>query len=614
METWQRTIRCGELRAEHVGQIVTLNGWAHSVRDHGDLVFIDLRDRTGLIQLRADESESGEITHQAAAIKPEYVLSITGEVRHRTPGMENPKIATGEVEVEIQRLEVLNTCKQPLPFQVGDETQMTQVSEELRVKYRYLDLRRPPMQEMLELRHKAVTLIRNYMNRNGFLEIETPIITKSTPEGARDYLVPYRLEPGYFYALPQSPQQYKQLLMVAGCERYYQIAKCFRDEAQRADRQPEFTQLDLEMSFCSQEDVIQLAEGLVIEIIETLSNKKLGSKPFTRLTYDESMRRFGTDKPDLRFGLELVDLGAPLKGTQLGVFQSTLDSGGEVKALRFPGGGSMSRKEIDDLTAFAKEFGAKGLAYILVESAGSGDPGVQTFPVGDMQVRGPIAKFLSEEELEGILRLTEAESGDLIAFVADQPKTVANVLGRLRTEVGRRLNLTDPNVLHFAWVLDFPLVDWNEEEKRWEPTHHMFTMPHTQDLPLLDSDPGKVRSQCYDIVVNGMEWASGSIRIHRADIQQKVFGILGIPEDVQRERFGHMLDAFQYGAPPHGGIAPGIDRLLMRMLDTDNIREVMAFPKMGGGADPMMGSPSPVDDEQLRELGLRVAPRPAKET
>ena len=611
LEAWQRTIRCGELRAEHVGQIVTLNGWAHSVRDHGDLVFIDLRDRTGLIQLRADESESGEITHQAAAIRPEYVLSITGEVRHRALGMENPKIDTGEVEVEIQRLEVLNTCKQPLPFQVSDEAQMAQVGEELRVKYRYLDLRRAPMQEMLELRHKAVTLIRDYMNRHEFLEIETPIITKSTPEGARDYLVPYRLEPGWFYALPQSPQQYKQLLMVGGCERYYQIAKCFRDEAQRADRQPEFTQLDLEMSFCSQEDVVQLAEGLVIELIETLSSKRLGSKPFTRLTYDESMRRFGTDKPDLRFGLELIDLGETLKDTQLGVFKSTLDSAGEVKAIRYPRGGSLSRKEIDDLTVFAKEFGAKGLAYLLVESPDSADPNLQTFPAGNLHVRGPIAKFLSPEELAGIVRLAEAEAGDLVAFVADQPKVVANVLGRLRNEIGRRLNLADPKVLHFCWVLDFPLVEWNEDEKRWDASHHPFTMPHSQDLPLLDTDPGRVRAQCYDIVVNGMEWASGSIRIHRADIQAKVFALLGIPEEVQRERFGHILDAFQYGAPPHGGIAPGIDRLLMVMRDTENIREVMAFPKMGGGADPMMGAPSPVDEAQLKELGLQVA-RPPK--
>jgi aspartyl-tRNA synthetase len=606
LESWQRTIFCGAPRAEHIGRIVTLNGWVNSVRDHGDLVFIDLRDRTGIVQVRADASESAEMVRLASSVRPEYSISVTGEVRRRMEGMENPNLATGEVEVHIQNMIILNPSRQPLPFQLSDETQMASVNEELRLKYRYLDLRRPKMQAMLKLRHDVVNLIRDYLNRHDFLEIETPIITKSTPEGARDYLVPYRLEAGLFYALPQSPQQYKQLLMVAGCERYYQIARCFRDEAQRADRQPEFTQLDLEMSYVTQEDILQITEGLTIEIIQKLSSKRLGSVPFTRLTYDESMRRFGNDKPDLRFGLELIDLGEILSHTECGVFKSALASGGQVKALRYPQGASLSRKEIDDLTVFAKNFGAKGLAYLLVEKPGTGDASIQRIKAGELMVRGPIGKFLTEEELIGILRASEAQPGDLVAFCADKSEVVANVLGRLRNEIGKRLQLADPNVLHFCWITDFPLVEWNEEEKRWDAMHHPFTMPHPEDIEFMEKDPAKVRAVCYDLVCNGTEWASGSIRIHRSDIQRKVFDLLGISEDVQKERFGHMLEAFQYGAPPHGGIAPGIDRLLMFLMDTDNIREVIAFPKIGGGSDPLMDAPSPVDDKQLEELHLQV--------
>ncbi len=606
MESWQRTIYCGAPRAEHIGQIVTLNGWANSVRDHGDLVFIDLRDRTGMVQVRADASESADMVLLASSVRPECSVSVTGEIKRRMDGMENPNLATGDVEVHIHNMIILNPSRQPLPFQLSDETQMASVNEELRLKYRYLDLRRPKMQAMLKLRHDVVNLIREYLNRHGFLEIETPIITKSTPEGARDYLVPYRLEAGLFYALPQSPQQYKQLLMVAGCERYYQIARCFRDEAQRADRQPEFTQLDLEMSYVTQEDILQITEGLTIEIIQKLSSKRLGSVPFTRLTYDESMRRFGNDKPDLRFGLELIDLGDILSKTECGVFKSALASGGQVKALRYPQGASLSRKEIDDLTVFAKNFGAKGLAYLLVENLGTGGASIQRIKAGELMVRGPIGKFLTEEELIGILRACEAQPGDLVAFSADKSEVVANVLGRLRNEIGKRLQLADPNVLHFCWITDFPLVEWNEEEKRWDAMHHPFTMPHPEDIEFMERDPAKVRAVCYDLVCNGTEWASGSIRIHRSDIQRKVFDLLGISEEVQRERFGHMLEAFQYGAPPHGGIAPGIDRLLMFLMDTDNIREVIAFPKIGGGSDPLMDAPSPVDDKQLEELHLQV--------
>ncbi len=606
MESWQRTIYCGAPRAEHIGQIVTLNGWANSVRDHGDLVFIDLRDRTGMVQVRADASESAEMVLLASSVRPECSISATGEIRRRMDGMENPNLATGDVEVHIQNMIILNPSRQPLPFQLSDEAQMASVNEELRLKYRYLDLRRPKMQAMLKLRHDVINLIREYLNRHDFLEIETPIITKSTPEGARDYLVPYRLEAGLFYALPQSPQQYKQLLMVAGCERYYQIARCFRDEAQRADRQPEFTQLDLEMSYVTQEDILQITEGLTIEIIQKLSSKRLGSVPFTRLTYDESMRRFGNDKPDLRFGLELIDLGEILSKTECGVFKSALASGGKVKALRYPQGASLSRKEIDDLTVFAKNFGAKGLAYLLVEKPGTGDASIQRIKAGELMVRGPIGKFLTEEELIGILRASEAQPGDLVAFCADMSEVVANVLGRLRNEIGKRLQLADPKVLHFCWITDFPLVEWNEEEKRWDAMHHPFTMPHPEDIEFMERAPARVRAVCYDLVCNGTEWASGSIRIHRSDIQRKVFDLLGISEEVQMERFGHMLDAFQYGAPPHGGIAPGIDRLLMFLMDTDNIREVIAFPKIGGGSDPLMDAPSPVDDKQLEELHLQV--------
>ncbi|MDW8209188.1 MAG: aspartate--tRNA ligase [Chloroherpetonaceae bacterium] len=595
MSDWKRSIYCGELRPEHVGQEVMLNGWVHRHRTFGDLVFVDLRDRTGLVQVVVDRNRVPDLIALANSLRSEYVLAVRGTVERRQPGTENPGLATGTVEVAASDIQVLNTARL-LPFQLADEAGMQQVDETLRVKYRYLDLRRPRMYRMLELRHRAVKLIRDYLSDRGFLEIETPIFTKSTPEGARDYLVPYRLEPGKFYALPQSPQQYKQLLMVAGVERYFQIARCFRDEAQRADRQPEFTQLDVEMSFVTQEDVLELIEGVTTYVVEQLSDKQM-LRPFPRLTYDEAMRRFGNDKPDLRFGLELVDLSDALRGSEFGVFQAALQAGGQVRAVRYPGGAALSRKEVDVLTEFCKEFGAKGLATIAVN---------ELHPQG---VKSAIARFLSETQIQQVLDVCESQVGDLICIVADpKPAVVASVLSRLRLEIGRRLGLRDPGKLYFCFITDFPLVQWNEEEGRWEAEHHPFTSPYPDHLPYFDTDPSKIRAQCYDLVCNGQESASGSIRIHQADVQARVFDLLGIPAEKQQERFGHMLEAFSYGAPPHGGFAAGIDRLIMNLLDEANIREVMAFPKMGLGYDPMMDAPSFVEEAQLQELGLRIVP------
>jgi aspartyl-tRNA synthetase len=596
VNNWKRTEHCGTMRSSDIDREVVLNGWAHRQRDFGDLVFIDLRDRTGIVQIVVDKKDAPELVATANSLRSEFVLSVRGVVRARRPGTENANLSTGEIEVSATGLEILNASR-GLPFQVSDEDQMRLVDETLRVKYRYLDLRRPAMYSMLELRHRAIKRIRDYMDSQTFIEIETPLFTKSTPEGARDYLVPYRLEPGLFYALPQSPQQYKQLLMVAGCERYFQIARCFRDEAQRADRLPEFTQLDVEMSFVEQEDVLQLIEGMTIDVVEHLSDKSL-PKPFPRLTWDEALSRFGSDKPDMRFGLELVDLCDIVRPAGFAVFESALANGGQVKAVRYPGGGSLSRKEVDDLGKFCLEFGAKGLATISV---------TQIDPV---EVKSPLSKFLNAEQIQSILTAVEAEAGDLICIIADpKPAVVANVLGRLRLEIGRRKGLRDPNVLQFVLVTDFPLVQWNEEERRWDAEHHPFTMPYEEHLAYFDTDPAKIRAQCYDLVCNGQESGSGSIRIHRADIQTRVFDLLGISREVQQERFAHILEAFSYGAPPHGGFATGIDRLLMNLLDEPNIREVIAFPKMGFGYDPMMDAPSRVDDAQLQELGLRIVPR-----
>ncbi|HEY3413217.1 MAG TPA: aspartate--tRNA ligase [Armatimonadota bacterium] len=588
----QRTIWCGELRLEHIGQTVTVNGWVQKRRDHGGVIFIDLRDRTGLVQTVAHE-EQADARNAADEARPEYVMSVTGTVIAREPENVNPNMPTGEVEIVASKVEILNPAKTP-PFPIADDTTSDEI---LRLKYRYLDLRRASMYRNMLLRHKVIKFMRDYLCERDFIEVETPILIKSTPEGARDYLVPSRLYAGHFYALPQSPQQMKQLLMVAGFERYFQIAKCFRDEDPRADRQPEFTQLDLEMSFATQEDVLSIIEGLYTEMIPAVSEKKINS-PFLRLTHAEALDKYGSDKPDLRFGLELVDIGDILRGCGFRVFDGTLESGGRIQALRYPGGASIGRADIDRLTDFAKSQGAKGLVSLAYTAEG-----VKTPSSG-------MLKFVTVEHLENIRIAAGAEIGDSVFVVADSKAVVAKTLGALRLEVGRRKDLMDPDQMMFAWVVDFPMFNWDEATQRWDAEHHPFTSVKDEDVHWLDEDPGKARANAYDLVCNGAEMASGSIRIHRSDIQKKIFDLMGYDDTSIQERFGHIIEAFQYGAPPHGGIAPGIDRLIMKLLDTDNIREVIAFPKTTTGQDPMTGAPSPVDQAQLDELHLDVVMSP----
>ncbi|MGA9350755.1 MAG: aspartate--tRNA ligase [Anaerolineae bacterium] len=587
-----KTHTCGELRAEHVGQEVTLAGWVNRRRDHGGLIFLDLRDREGIAQVVANPEVSAETHATASQVRGEYVLRVQGLVRRRPEGLANPDMATGEIEVVANSVEILNLAETP-PFYINRDDE---VDDALRLRYRYLDLRRRRMQRNLVLRHKVVKFIRDYLDEQGFVEIETPILIKSTPEGARDYVVPSRVHPGKFYALPQSPQQIKQLLMVAGFEKYFQIARCFRDEDLRADRQTEFTQLDIEMSFVDREDVLQLTEGLFTALVEALSAEtgvSILHEPFPRLSYREAMERYGSDKPDLRFGLPLIALSDLVAESEFRVFREVVAEGGQVKGIRVPGCAGYSRRQLDELGEFVRKRGAKGLVWLLVEAG--------------LSVRSPVAKFLSQAEIEGILARAEAEAGDLILIVADEPKVVAEALGGLRLEMGQRLGLRDDSLLAFAWVLDFPLLEWNEEDGRWNAMHHPFTSAMDEDLAFLETEPGKVRAKAYDIVCNGWEIGGGSIRIHRRDLQERMFRALGLSKEEVQTQFGHLLEAFEYGAPPHGGIAPGIDRLAMLLAGEHNIREVMAFPKSQQAEDLTFGAPSFISERQLAELHLRLA-------
>lgn len=586
MSGFTKTHRCGELGLTELGQTVTLMGWVSKRRDHGGLIFLDLRDRSGVVQGVLSPEKYQEAFTKGETVRNEYVLAIRGQVRQRPEGTENPALPTGEIEIEIEFLKILNKAKTP-PFYIADQID---VDENLRLKYRYLDLRRPEMQSALILRHKVIKTIRNFLDEKGFLDIETPILTKSTPEGARDYLVPSRVHPGEFFALPQSPQIYKQLLMVAGIERYFQIARCFRDEDLRADRQPEFTQLDMEMSFVNREEVLNLVEELFCYIFKNALGVEL-AKPFPRLTYQEAMERYGSDKPDLRFGLELKDITDLVQDCNFKVFSTVAATGGQVKGICIPQSAHYSRKELDDLTEFVSIYGAKGLAWI---------------SLGEDGLKSPIAKFFEETELEQIFDCMEAKTGDLLLFVADKPEVVAQSLGSLRVEFGKRLNLIDPKEFNLSWVIDFPLLEYNPDEKRYVAVHHPFTSVMEEDLPLLDSEPLKARAQAYDLVLNGVEVGGGSIRIHDRKNQEQLFTLLGFSQEEARNKFGFLLDAFEYGTPPHGGIAFGLDRLLMLMAGKETIRDVMAFPKTQSAADPMMSAPSPVAKSQLQELKLKI--------
>jgi aspartyl-tRNA synthetase len=587
-----RTHTCGQLRTEHEGQEITLSGWVHRRRDHGGLIFIDLRDRWGLTQIVFDPIANVQVHDAAHALRNEYVVQVTGRVRHRPAGQENPKLATGAIEVEGQTLTILNPAKTP-PFDINKENP---VDESIRLRYRYLDLRRERMQRNIMLRHNVVRHIRNFLSEEGFVEVETPILFKTTPEGARDYLVPSRVHPGKFYALPQSPQQLKQLIMIAGYDRYFQIARCFRDEDQRGDRQPEFTQLDVELSFVDREDVMDVIERLMISMVEANTDLSIMHKPFPRLTYQDVMDRYGRDNPDIRFGLELVDLSQQVAHTEFKVFNETVAAGGLVKGINARGLGHYSRKQLDELGDFVKDFGAKGLAWLVVEQ---GD-------AGPAAGRSSFAKFLAPAEVSAIIERLAGEPGDLLLFVADKPAIANEALGRLRVELGHRLGLIDDRLLAFCWVIDFPFLVWNEDENRWDPSHHLFTAPMDEDIPLLDTDPGQARGKQYDLVLNGNEIAGGSIRIHRRELQEKVFGLIGLEMEEAKERFGHMLEAFEYGTPPHGGIAPGIDRIVMLLAGEPNIREVIAFPKSQAAIDLMAGAPTDVSEQQLKDLHIKL--------
>ncbi|WP_339287764.1 aspartate--tRNA ligase [Paenibacillus sp. FSL E2-0201] len=589
----QRSHHCGQLTPEHIGQTVTLNGWVQTRRDLGGVLFIDLRDRSGIVQVVFNPDYSGEALQIADKVRSEYVLAVKGKVVKRDAETINRNLPTGEIEVQITDIEVLNAAKTP-PFFIEDGVE---VDESLRLKYRYLDLRRPEMQRTLLLRSKASKIFRDFLDSEGFIDVETPILTKSSPEGARDYLVPSRVHEGEFFALPQSPQIYKQLLMVGGVERYYQIARCFRDEDLRADRQPEFTQVDIETSFLSQDELL----GMMEKLMQRLFKETVGTDielPFQRLTYAEAMGKYGSDKPDLRFGLELVEMNDIVATSGVKVFASVIEKGGEVKCLNAKGCGTWTRKEIDDLGPYAARYGAKGLAWIQVK---------------DGEFKGPIVKFFSEEEIAAVKERTGAEEGDLLLFSADNKKVVADVLGALRVKIGRQLGLIDDNVFKFAWVTDFPLLGYDEDQKRYVAEHHPFTRPREEDLHLFDTDPGAIRAQAYDIVLNGYEVGGGSMRIYKRDVQEKMFEALGFTQEVAYEKFGYLMDAFEYGTPPHGGIAFGLDRLVMLLSGRTNLRETIAFPKTASATDLLMDAPSPVDGSQLEQLHIKLALKPKKE-
>ena len=588
----RRTHTCGELSAAHAAETVTLCGWVQNRRDHGGVIFIDLRDRYGLTQIVFDPDEAEGVVEFGHRVRGEWVLQVTGLVEPRPEGMVNPKMPTGEIEVRVRAFEVLSRAETP-PFTVDDYGEAA--GEELRLKYRYLDLRRPSLQRSLVVRHRALQASRRRLTAEGFVEVETPMLAKSTPEGARDYLVPSRVHPGQFYALPQSPQLFKQILMVSGLDRYFQLCRCFRDEDLRADRQPEFTQIDLEMSFAEPDDVFALCERLMQEIFAEAAGREL-AVPFPRLTHAQAMARYGIDKPDIRFGMELRDVGELVRESEFRVFTRALEAGGVVKAMRGPGLAEYSRKQMDDLAALAATQGAQGLAYIKVE--------------GEGKFSGPLVKFFSPSVLEALAREVEAAAGDTILFGAGPLEVVNASLAFLRNRLGRDLGLYDPDRMAFVWITDFPLFEWDAQERRWTSSHHPFTMPHPDDVPLLDElGQGRdvqVRSSSYDLVLNGVELASGSVRIHDRAIQHKVFEALALDEQEIQARFGFFLEALRYGAPPHAGIAVGFDRLVAMLLGCESIRDVIAFPKTQKAQCPLTGAPSAVADRQLRELGISV--------
>ena len=594
MQGLKRTHRCGELSAAQIGEKVTVMGWVQKNRNKGGLVFVDVRDRSGIIQAVFEEGKTeAALLEKAAKLRAEYVVAIVGTVEKRS-GAVNENISTGEIEIIPEELRILSEAETP-PFQVEENSK---TKEEVRLKYRYLDLRRPDMQRNLLMRSQVATLTRQFLAEEGFLEIETPVLVGSTPEGARDYLVPSRIHHGHFYALPQSPQLFKQLLMCSGCDRYFQLAKCFRDEDLRADRQPEFTQIDMELSFVDVDDVIDVNERLLKKLFHEVLGVEV-SLPIPRMTWQEAMDRFGSDKPDIRFGMELHDVTEVVKDCEFVVFKGAIENGGTVRGINAKGQGAMPRKKIDKLVDFAKDFGAKGLAYIAIQEDGT--------------VKSSFAKFMKEEEMTALIQAMEGENGDLLLFAADKNKVVWDVLGNLRLELARQMELLDKKEYKFIWITEFPLLEWSEEQNRYTAMHHPFTMPMEEDLQYIDTDPGRVRAKAYDIVLNGNEIGGGSVRIFNQEIQSKMFEVLGFTPEQAEEQFGFLLNAFKYGVPPHAGLAYGLDRLVMLMAKEDSIRDVIAFPKVKDASDLMTEAPTPVDQKQLDELGLQIVREEKKE-